>query len=173
MQRLSGELAASTRQLELAGADLQGERDRVAGIKALLERKVGRALSMGSPTHRVHTRPHAHQINLVTVICMSCWEQSVGSQRRAWTCCCHAPPPRAPQRAKKRSWKAACGTADSEIQGLHGRLLAREEQIEALGKRVENLEAEVGLSAGTLCVLLGALVIAFDSLRPIRCILLS
>jgi hypothetical protein len=40
VQKLAGELAAAARRLELAGADLQGERDRGAALKALVERKV-------------------------------------------------------------------------------------------------------------------------------------
>lgn len=48
-----------------------------------------------------------------------------------------------PQRAKKRRWKAACASADGEIASLHGRLLARQQDIEALERRVENLEAEL------------------------------
>jgi len=40
VQKLSGELSAAGRQLELAAADLQGERDRAAALKALVERKV-------------------------------------------------------------------------------------------------------------------------------------
>lgn len=40
VQRLSGELTASERKLELKSADLAAERDRVAAQAALLERKV-------------------------------------------------------------------------------------------------------------------------------------
>jgi hypothetical protein len=40
-QRLTGELAASDRKLELTSADLAAERDRVAGTLAVMERKVG------------------------------------------------------------------------------------------------------------------------------------
>lgn len=39
-QRLTGELAASDRKLELTSADLAAERDRVAGTLAVMERKV-------------------------------------------------------------------------------------------------------------------------------------
>lgn len=40
VQRQSGELTACERKLELLGADLSAERDRVAAQAALLERKV-------------------------------------------------------------------------------------------------------------------------------------
>lgn len=40
MQRLSGELSASERKLDLTASDLSAERDRVAAQAALLERKV-------------------------------------------------------------------------------------------------------------------------------------
>jgi hypothetical protein len=39
-QRLTGELTASERKLELTSADLAAERDRVAGMAAVMERKV-------------------------------------------------------------------------------------------------------------------------------------
>lgn len=44
MQRLSGELSAADRKLELLAADLAAERDRVAAQAALLECKVRQAL---------------------------------------------------------------------------------------------------------------------------------
>lgn len=40
VQRLSGELAAAERKLELKAADLEAERDRVAAQATLLECKV-------------------------------------------------------------------------------------------------------------------------------------
>lgn len=40
VQRLSGELSASERKLDLTASDLAAERDRVAAQAALLERKV-------------------------------------------------------------------------------------------------------------------------------------
>ena len=40
VQRLSGELSASERKLDLKSADLEAERDRGAAQAALLERKV-------------------------------------------------------------------------------------------------------------------------------------
>jgi hypothetical protein len=39
-QRLTGELTAAERKLELTSADLAAERDRVAGMAAVMERKV-------------------------------------------------------------------------------------------------------------------------------------
>lgn len=44
VQRLTGELSASERKLELTASDLAAERDRVVAQAGLLERKVRRAV---------------------------------------------------------------------------------------------------------------------------------
>ncbi|KAI8468604.1 MAG: hypothetical protein J3K34DRAFT_477590 [Monoraphidium minutum] len=48
------------------------------------------------------------------------------------------------KRGKKRRWKAACAGADGEVAALQARLL-RQQHIEALERRLENLEAELML----------------------------
>jgi hypothetical protein len=48
-QRLTGELTASERKLELTSADLAAERDRVAGMAAVMERKVSRVQGFCTP----------------------------------------------------------------------------------------------------------------------------
>lgn len=147
MQKLSGELTAAGRQLELAATDLQGEKDRVASLKALVERKVRRA-EVGCVEGKVRqggvdcAKRKAQQKD-------RCWmwrEKGDGAQPSSSHS--HSPPTPTPspplqQRAKKRRWKAACAAADTEIQALHGQLLGRQQEIEGLEKRVENLETEV------------------------------
>jgi hypothetical protein len=136
VQKLSGEAAASARQLELAGADLQAERDRAASFKGLVERKVGfwslNCLVKGERRH--DGRASWMRGPAATTTCLLCNTPPTSIRR----------PPAAAQRAKKRQWKGACVAADAEVASLHAALLGRQGQIEALEGRLHNLETEVG-----------------------------
>ncbi len=137
--RIRGELDAAMKQVALVTADLAAERERSAAVAAALERKVSTCYC--SLDHFQRQPILGARVDKHNCVLKGCWYGPVAVLLDETKLFVHDLPS-APdvQRVRKRHWKAGLADATREVAALHGRMVGRQKELDALEARARLLE---------------------------------